>query len=234
MKNVAHNLEPLFLGTVINQDAELKTRLARLNKIQDTSPGAHQERIFPSRGSPTFPTGKARNFHLQQAQGRGSPRPKSPSTFARKPALQRCLRPVATERDDPDEHPATRLYPPAVTNARFATLHGLPVGPVPLSTTPVPLLKPCARHERHSHCAATAAGFRLRLGGGVALRLRFARRSSPPALHFPARRPQTEAGFKEAFGQTTVLSKGAQRTQYPASESSRNIPAIRLVAGTAR
>ena len=110
----------------------------------------------------------------------------------------------------------------AVTNARFVTLHRLAVGPVPLSTPPVPLLKPCARHERHSRCAARAAGFRLRLGGGVSLRLRFARRSSPPALHFPARRPQTEAGFKEAFGQTSVLSKGAQRTQYPASESSRN------------
>ena len=35
----------------------------------------------------------------------------------------------------------------AVTNVRFASLHGLPVGPVPLSTTPVPLLKPHARHE---------------------------------------------------------------------------------------
>ncbi len=35
----------------------------------------------------------------------------------------------------------------AVTNARFTPLHGLPVGPVPLSTTPVPLRKPRARHE---------------------------------------------------------------------------------------
>ena len=35
----------------------------------------------------------------------------------------------------------------AVTNARFASLHGLPVGPFPLSTTPVPLRKPRARHE---------------------------------------------------------------------------------------
>src|SRR6266571_3238805 len=30
---------------------------------------------------------------------------------------------------------------PAVTNARFAPLHGLPVGPVPFSTAPVPLRK---------------------------------------------------------------------------------------------
>jgi len=33
--------------------------------------------------------------------------------------------------------------------------------------------------------AAKAAGFRLRIGGGVALWLRFARRSPPPPLHFP-------------------------------------------------
>jgi hypothetical protein len=38
----------------------------------------------------------------------------------------------------------------AVTNARFAALHGLPVRPVTLSTTPVPLRKPRARHKRHS------------------------------------------------------------------------------------
>ena len=43
-----------------------------------------------------------------------------------------------------------------------------------------------------SSTAVPAAGSRLRLGGGVALRLRFARRSPPPPLHFPARRPQTE------------------------------------------
>ena len=35
-----------------------------------------------------------------------------------------------------------------MTNARFATLHGLPVGPIPLSTTPVPLRSKRARHER--------------------------------------------------------------------------------------
>ena len=38
--------------------------------------------------------------------------------------------------------------------------------PVPLSTTPVPLRKPRARHERAFGAAAGAAGFRLRLGGG--------------------------------------------------------------------
>ena len=81
----------------------------------------------------------------------------------------------------------------AVTSARCAPLYKLPVGPVPLSTTPVPLRKPRSRHEGHLQTAARAAGFHLRLGSGVALRLCSARRFSPPALHFPARRPQTEA-----------------------------------------
>jgi hypothetical protein len=40
--------------------------------------------------------------------------------------------------------------------------------------------------------AATAAGFRLRFGGSVALRLR-SRRLSALRSTFPARRPQTEA-----------------------------------------
>lgn len=54
--------------------------------------------------------------------------------------------------------------------------------PVPLSTTPpVPLRPPRARHELAWCRAAGAAGFRLRPGGGVALRLRFARRCSPPS-----------------------------------------------------
>jgi len=53
-----------------------------------------------------------------------------------------------------------------VTNARFASLHGLTVGPFSLSTTPVSLRKPRARHELAWCRAAGAAGFRLRLGGG--------------------------------------------------------------------
>jgi hypothetical protein len=56
----------------------------------------------------------------------------------------------------------------AVTNAIFASLHGLSVGPFTRSTIPVPLRKARARHERHG-LAASAAGFRLRLGSGVAL-----------------------------------------------------------------
>ena len=80
----------------------------------------------------------------------------------------------------------------AVTNARFASFRGLPVGPFSLSTTPVPLRKPRARHEWHLPIRRKG-GFRLRLGGGVTLRLRFARRSSPfcaPLSPLADRRPK--------------------------------------------
>lgn len=46
-------------------------------------------------------------------------------------------------------HQPTSGREPAVTNARFASFHGLPVGPFPLSTTLVPLSKSRARHKRH-------------------------------------------------------------------------------------
>lgn len=91
-----------------------------------------------------------------------------------------------------------------MTNAHFASLHGLPVGPVSLSTTPVPLRKVRARHERHCRRAAGAAGFRLLLGGGVALRLRFAKRFSPlsaPLSPLADRRPKP----KEPHPQTEAI-----------------------------
>jgi hypothetical protein len=79
-----------------------------------------------------------------------------------------------------------------VTNARFASLHELPVVPVPLSTTPVPLLKPRARHE--------LAWCKGRRSGGlpsVARRRRCALTPFLPSLclrsTLPARRSQTEA-----------------------------------------
>jgi hypothetical protein len=54
----------------------------------------------------------------------------------------------------------------AVTNVQFAPLHGLPVVPVPLSTTPVSLRNRTLVTSEHSRNAAAAAGFRLRFGGG--------------------------------------------------------------------
>ena len=99
----------------------------------------------------------------------------------------------------------------AVTNARFSSLHGLTVGPVSLSTTPVPLRKPRARHER-------AFARRRKRGGlpsavrrrAVPLRLRFARRSSPPSAPLSPltdRRPKPppEPSFWRT-GNTPILS----------------------------
>jgi len=54
--------------------------------------------------------------------------------------------------------------------------------PVSLSTTPVPLRKTARSSRAAMVLAATAAGFRLRLGGGVALRLRSRRLSACASL----------------------------------------------------
>ena len=79
----------------------------------------------------------------------------------------------------------------AVTNARFASFHGLPVVPVLLSTTPVPLRKTTRSSRAAMVLAATATGFRLRLGGGVALRLRSRRLSvCAPLSPLADRRPK--------------------------------------------
>ena len=85
---------------------------------------------------------------------------------------------------------APRKLPITPTNARFAALHGLPVGPVSLSTPPAPLRKPRARHERASAMCRKSGGFRLRLGGGrCAPRFVPLGASLRPPLHFP--RPPT-------------------------------------------
>ena len=91
-----------------------------------------------------------------------------------------------------------------------------PCGPSP---TPVPLPKPRARHElafawpqsrRASVCGSAA---------GVALRLRFARRSSPSSAPLPARRPQTEATpsagagkVGNEFSNPAIVNRWAWRT----------------------
>jgi len=80
-----------------------------------------------------------------------------------------------------------------VTSARFASLNGLPVGPV----SPRPRMFRCAKRALLTSgfvlIHRSSSSFRLRLGSGVALRRHFAQRSSPSPLHFPARPPQTEA-----------------------------------------
>jgi len=100
-----------------------------------------------------------------------------------------------------------------VTNAWFATLHGLKVGPVSLPPPPVPLLKPRARHERNRFNAAKATGFRLRLGGGVALQLRSRRLSAfAPLSPLSDRRPkprQTAAELEALL--PAILDKSFKR-----------------------
>jgi len=56
-----------------------------------------------------------------------------------------------------------------VTNARFAALHGQPVVPYAFSTTPGSTSQIRALVTSGNGLAASAAGFRLRLGGGGAL-----------------------------------------------------------------
>jgi hypothetical protein len=82
----------------------------------------------------------------------------------------------------------------AVTNARFAPLHGYLSVPSPLSTTPVPRRKSQARHERRLFdIKRKPAGFRLGLG---------TRRCASASLFYallsafaplPASRPHREA-----------------------------------------
>lgn len=74
----------------------------------------------------------------------------------------------------------------AVTNAQFAALHGLPVALWPFDDARS--TSQTARSSRVGICrnATTAAGFRLRLGGGT-FRFGFVSlgASLRPSLHFP-------------------------------------------------
>jgi len=54
----------------------------------------------------------------------------------------------------------------AVTNARFASLHGLAVAPSPHRRRPFHFANRALVTSEHPQSAAGAAGFRLRLGGG--------------------------------------------------------------------
>ena len=84
-----------------------------------------------------------------------------------------------------------------MTNAIFASLHRLDGRPVSPATSPVPLRKNCARPERasamcHHERRASVCGS----AAGVALRLRFAMRFSPPSASLAPlsdRRPKPES-----------------------------------------
>jgi len=72
---------------------------------------------------------------------------------------------------------ATPTFESAVTNVRAVALHGLPVGPVPLSTTPVSLHCAHARHERCEMADPTASVWRS--ARAVPLRAPLRLRSTP-------------------------------------------------------
>jgi hypothetical protein len=102
------------------------------------------------------------------------------------------------------------LLESAVTNARFASFHGLSVASYASRPRPFHSAKPRARHERHR------VG---RVSGGLpsaARRRRCAPTPFPPSLRLrstvSARRPQTEAK-QERFDHAFVLSKLTQRIE---------------------
>ena len=86
-----------------------------------------------------------------------------------------------------------------MTNAIFASLHRLAGRPFALRPRLFRSAKNRARHELHLRIAATAAGFRLRLGGGTlrsgCVPLDASLRSP---LHFP-RSPTTDRSLKSAY-----------------------------------
>jgi len=94
----------------------------------------------------------------------------------------------ALERLEPDEAKVSRPVLRGGSGGNAALLpdlHRLPVGPVPLTTTPVPFRKKRARHERHPHSTEYSACFRLRFGDGRFAPLRSC--VSAPTLHFSVR-----------------------------------------------
>jgi hypothetical protein len=117
----------------------------------------------------------------------------------------------------------------AVTNARFAALHGLPVAPVPLSTTPVPLRKSRARHElawcigRKSGGLPSAARRRALRSGRDSLNASLRLRST-----LPARRPQTEARSKpyRRIQKDRPSGSGARSAYEPKLVGSESIPRL--------
>ena len=102
----------------------------------------------------------------------------------------------------------------AVTNARFASLHGLPVALSPSRRRPlrftnralVTSLHGAGPQERRASVCDSAAG--------VALRLRFARRSSPsfaPLSPLADRRPKPQLDFPRAIRRSSTCRSSNSR-----------------------
>jgi hypothetical protein len=78
----------------------------------------------------------------------------------------------------------------AVTNAQFASLHGLKVGPVPLFDH-ARFASQTARSSRAQKVGCI--GSRLPSAFGIGVHSGCAPSGSPPALHFPRHQTRTEA-----------------------------------------
>jgi hypothetical protein len=90
----------------------------------------------------------------------------------------------------------------AVTNARIASFHGLSVARMPPDHARSTSQNRALVTSGHPRCAASAAGFRLRLGGGVALRLRSSRLSvCAPLFPLADRRPKPEIQHRWAIAE---------------------------------
>ena len=91
-----------------------------------------------------------------------------------------------------------------MTSVRIASFLGLPVGPIALSTAPVPLRTPHARHELHPlETDRISGGFRPKLASSFRLRgfTHFIPLATPPLAR---RQLQTEATICNAMVRTFV------------------------------
>ena len=79
-----------------------------------------------------------------------------------------------------------RISNPAVTNALSCSRPRLPVGPVPLTTAPVPSATKRARHERYYGCRIF--GGLSACGSATVVSLRLRSCVSAPLLHLPVHR----------------------------------------------
>jgi len=112
-----------------------------------------------------------------------------------------------------------------VTNARFATLHVLLVVPVPLSTTPVPLRNPRARHERKSRVGRYALPSALRTTSPLADRrpkpYQAPQNKNVFAVPFGRKNP---SDWTKEVGKVSFTSRGFRQPTVRLSVRNRNSP----------
>jgi hypothetical protein len=109
--------------------------------------------------------------------------------------------------------PASKFFS-TVTIARIATLHGLPVGPFSLSTTPFRFTNRTSSRSASVGTGRISSSFRPWLGARrCALAFVALCSYSPPPLHFPACRPQTEASMEFPMRQASEFRLSVPTTR---------------------